>query len=163
QVRARVVHERHLLVQAHGGSRLARDVPRAPVQRLRHLPVIEIERVARIEVERVLAAFRADPEAVLAGEHVHVRAPLARCHRCPHFPGGLDARYSQIPRCVMEARDSRTPLPKAADQFRDYEHARAGVAEFYRLNHTHQTLAFVLSKKTEYLSLSRRMMTVWEA
>src|SRR5207245_9085263 len=74
-----------------------------------------------------------------------------------------EARYRQRLRCVMEARDSRTPLPKAADQFRDYEHARAGVAEFYRLNHTHQTLAFVLAKKNEYLSLSRKTMTVWEA
>jgi inositol oxygenase len=64
----------------------------------------------------------------------------------------------------VETRESGSPLlPKAADEFRDYERARPGVAEFYRLNHTHQTLAFVLAKKNEYLSLSRRTMTVWEA
>ena len=64
----------------------------------------------------------------------------------------------------MEVRESGSPLlPKAASDFRDYEHARPGVEEFYRLNHTHQTLAFVLAKKKEYQSLSRRTMTVWEA
>ena len=31
------------------------------------------------------------------------------------------------------------------------------------LNHTHQTLDFVLEKKREYLSLNRKTMTVWEA
>ena len=64
----------------------------------------------------------------------------------------------------MEGRESGSPLlPKAAAEFRDYEHARPGVEEFYRLNHSHQTLAFVLAKKKEYLSLSRRTMTVWGA
>ncbi len=38
-------------------------------------------------------------------------------------------------------------MGKSADQFRDYEHARPVVEEFYRLNHAHQTLAFVLAKK----------------
>lgn len=54
----------------------------------------------------------------------------------------------------MEAPDS---------EFRDYKHARPGVEEFYALNHTRQTLAFVLDKKREYLSLNRKTMTVWEA
>jgi inositol oxygenase len=64
----------------------------------------------------------------------------------------------------METPATRTtPLPKPASAFRDYEHADGRVAEFYRLNHTHQTVAFVLGKKQEYLSLARRRMSVWEA
>ena len=64
----------------------------------------------------------------------------------------------------MDTPASGSPaLAKSADQFRDYEHARPVVEEFYRLNHRHQTLAFVLSKKAEYLSLNRKHMTVWEA
>jgi inositol oxygenase len=64
----------------------------------------------------------------------------------------------------MEARESGSPLlGKPAEQFRDYEHARPRVEEFYALNHTHQTVDFVLGKKREYLSLQRKPMTVWEA
>src|SRR6187200_2566939 len=64
----------------------------------------------------------------------------------------------------MQARESGSPLlPKPIDQFRDYAHARPRVEEFYSLNHTHQTLGFVLEKKREYLSLNRKTLTVWEA
>jgi inositol oxygenase len=56
-----------------------------------------------------------------------------------------------------------TPLGKPAAAFRDYAHADRRVAEFYRQNHTHQTVDFVKAKKADYLSLSRRRMTVWEA
>jgi len=64
----------------------------------------------------------------------------------------------------MHARESGSPLlPKPIDQFRDYAHARPRVEEFYSLNHTHQTLNFVLEKKREYLSLNRKTLTVWEA
>jgi inositol oxygenase len=63
----------------------------------------------------------------------------------------------------MQARETGSPLlPKPADQFRDYEHADPRVAEFYRLNHTNQTVAFVVDKKRDYLALNRRVMTVWE-
>ena len=49
-------------------------------------------------------------------------------------------------------------------KFRDYRaEARPSVKEFYRLNHTHQTLDFVLAKKREFLKLNRRQMSVWEA
>ena len=52
----------------------------------------------------------------------------------------------------MQTRETGSPLlPKPIDQFRDYAHARPRVEEFYALNHTHQTLAFVLEKKREYL------------
>ena len=40
---------------------------------------------------------------------------------------------------------------------------RPSVREFYRQNHTHQTVEFVLRKKGEYLTLNRRTMRVWEA
>src|SRR4029453_9266685 len=49
------------------------------------------------------------------------------------------------------------------DQFRDYAHARPRVEEVYALNHTHQTLDFVLAKKADYLARNRKSLTVWEA
>ena len=53
---------------------------------------------------------------------------------------------------------------KTQEQFRNYEsNARPSVREFYRLNHTHQSYDFVLAKKQEFLSRSRRQMSVWEA
>ena len=53
---------------------------------------------------------------------------------------------------------------KTQEQFRNYEaNARPTVREFYRLNHTHQTYAFVQAKRQEFLSLSRKRMSVWEA
>lgn len=52
----------------------------------------------------------------------------------------------------------------AGKSFRDYENnVRAGVREFYRLNHTYQTFDFVLAKKQEFLTKSRREMGIWEA
>jgi inositol oxygenase len=48
--------------------------------------------------------------------------------------------------------------------FRDYRHTvRPGVREFYRLNHAHQTLTFVMEKKRQYLPRTRRTMGIWEA
>ena len=35
--------------------------------------------------------------------------------------------------------------------------------EFYRLNHRHQTLEFVLAKEREFLPKTRRTMSIWEA
>lgn len=53
---------------------------------------------------------------------------------------------------------------KGAEAFRDYRaEARPGVREFYRLNHRHQTLAFVEEKKREYLPRRKRRMGIWEA
>src|SRR5436190_12378863 len=55
-------------------------------------------------------------------------------------------------------------LSKQKEQFRDYEaNARPSVREFYRLNHSNQTLEFVRGKKTEYLPRQKRRMGVWEA
>jgi inositol oxygenase len=53
---------------------------------------------------------------------------------------------------------------KDPKSFRDYRaEVRPGVREFYRLNHTHQSLDFVLKKRTQYLSKTRRSMGIWEA
>ena len=41
--------------------------------------------------------------------------------------------------------------------------ATPGVAEFYRLNHEGQTVAFVLAKEKEYFSLQKGKKTIWEA
>jgi len=50
------------------------------------------------------------------------------------------------------------------EEFRQYgDEAPNVVREFYRLNHTHQTRAFVQQKKREYLSLNKRRMSIWEA
>ena len=66
-----------------------------------------------------------------------------------------------------ESLRSRYPAPangKAKEDFRDYRaEARPSVKEFYRLNHQHQTLDFVLTKKREYLPLRKRQMGIWEA
>lgn len=55
---------------------------------------------------------------------------------------------------------------KQPEQFRDYRaEARPQVKEFYRLHHRHQTVDFVRTKRTEYLSTlgERRRMGVWDA
>jgi len=52
--------------------------------------------------------------------------------------------------------------PKAT--FRDYRtNVRAGVVEFYRLNHQYQTLDFVREKKRTFMGRSQRSMGIWEA
>jgi len=58
-----------------------------------------------------------------------------------------------------QAREAR----EEGHAYRNFADSRPGVREFYRLNHTHQTLDFVLAKKREYLPLRKRRMSVWEA
>ena len=54
--------------------------------------------------------------------------------------------------------------PTKDHKFRDYAaEVRPSVKEFYRLNHTHQTLEFVQAKKAEYCGLTKGEMSVWEA
>lgn len=56
------------------------------------------------------------------------------------------------------------PGTKAKDDFRNYDNpARDTVREFYRLNHTRQTLDFARLKRAEYAPLDKREMGVWEA
>lgn len=62
------------------------------------------------------------------------------------------------------ARRYPDTTPKSREEFRDYENTtRPSVREFYRLNHTNQTLEFVLAKKREYVGSRRRQMRIWEA
>lgn len=53
---------------------------------------------------------------------------------------------------------------KTEEEFRNYQaDANPTVTEFYRQNHAHQTLEFVLAKKAEYLALQRGKMSIWAA
>jgi inositol oxygenase len=53
---------------------------------------------------------------------------------------------------------------KAEEEFRVYDaEANPGVAEFYRLNHQHQTVDFVLEKEKEFLALNRGKKSIWDA
>jgi inositol oxygenase len=73
----------------------------------------------------------------------------------------LQARYPEPETAAASVLEKSA---KTKEAFRDYRsEARPSVREFYRLNHTHQTLDFVLAKKRDYLSLSRRRMGIWEA
>jgi inositol oxygenase len=53
---------------------------------------------------------------------------------------------------------------KAQSEFRQYDAtADPGVAEFYRINHEKQTLAYTLAKEKEYFVLNRGKKSIWEA
>ncbi len=52
---------------------------------------------------------------------------------------------------------------KSEEEFRNYKaDANPTVTEFYRQNHAHQTLDFVLSKRAEYCGLNRDKKSIWE-
>ncbi len=52
---------------------------------------------------------------------------------------------------------------KAKEEFRDYRaQVKPHVAEFYRLNHQHQTVDFVRTKRAEYLKRDKRQMGLWD-
>ncbi len=63
------------------------------------------------------------------------------------------------------AKDFKATDPnKKREEFRDYEKdARPTVREFYRLNHTYQTLEFARAKREDFTRRNRREMTIWEA
>ena len=64
----------------------------------------------------------------------------------------------------MQERQPAPAIGKPATEFRNFAaEARDTVKEFYRQNHAHQSLAFVLEKKREYLARDRKTLTVWEA
>lgn len=53
---------------------------------------------------------------------------------------------------------------KKQEEFRQYNDSTPpAVREFYRLNHTHQTVDFVRQKKQQYLAKQRGAMSIWEA
>jgi len=63
-----------------------------------------------------------------------------------------------------EFMEGRYQEGKSEAEFRQYDaQANPGVAEFYRLNHTHQTVDYVLAKEKEYFGLNKGKKTVWEA
>lgn len=52
---------------------------------------------------------------------------------------------------------------KTEDEFRNYAaDANPGVTEFYRQNHSNQTLDFVLKKEAQFGGLSRGKKSIWE-
>lgn len=58
---------------------------------------------------------------------------------------------------------SRYRPGKAEEEFRNYSaEANPSVAEFYRQNHTNQTVDFVRAKQAEYLGLQRGQRGIWE-
>jgi inositol oxygenase len=53
---------------------------------------------------------------------------------------------------------------KTTDEYRNYDSpTRDSVREFYRLNHQYQTYEFVQGKKAEFLSFTKKEMSVWAA
>ena len=55
-------------------------------------------------------------------------------------------------------------IAKPLNDFRDYENnASDSIKEFYRLNHTNQTLAFVKAQKAKYAALDKLSMGIWDA
>jgi inositol oxygenase len=53
---------------------------------------------------------------------------------------------------------------KTEEEFRVYDAtANPGVAEFYRLNHEHQTFDYVMAKEKQYFGLDKGEKTIWEA
>jgi inositol oxygenase len=71
-------------------------------------------------------------------------------------------RYPK-PQGSTEAGAATSPKKKP-DDFRNHEDSvRPSVREFYRLNHTYQSLDFVRQKRAEYLPRAKREMSVWEA
>ena len=51
----------------------------------------------------------------------------------------------------------------SAEAYRDYANAEAGVRDFYRHNHAHQTLDFAVAKRAKYGALNTASMGIWEA
>jgi len=94
-------------------------------------------------------------------QNVEQQSPLKGLDEWEDF---VKTRYPEEPATTSEKAFQSTDPDKKQEQFRDYKaEARSSVKEFYRLNHTHQTMEFVLAKKKEYLSNRTRMMSVWEA
>jgi inositol oxygenase len=53
---------------------------------------------------------------------------------------------------------------KPQSEFRQYDsNANPGVAEFYRINHERQTVAYALGKEKEHFGLNRGKKSIWEA
>jgi inositol oxygenase len=70
-----------------------------------------------------------------------------------------------IEESAAESSTGKSPLqPRKPEQFRDYNaEQRSGIKDLYNLNHTNQTLDFVIAKKKHYLSRTRCQLGIWEA
>ena len=78
-----------------------------------------------------------------------------------HWEEDLLRRY---PQAVDGAVTQIAETGKDKESFRDYAaEVRPSVKEFYRLNHTYQTLEFVRAKRAEYLKLTKKRMSIWDA
>ncbi len=87
----------------------------------------------------------------------------------PEFVGALEEVYqSQRPYYeqlkAMKSAGKKHQAAKDEEKYRVYDESTSDhVKNFYRMNHTYQTLDFVLQKKSEYLPLRKRKMDIWEA
>lgn len=108
--------------------------------------------------ERLLAA---------AAEHFSMidRAKIAPAQPLANLDEWEDDLKRRYPEPAGADKPFRATDPeKKEEQFRDYRaEARASVKEFYRLNHTYQTVDFVRAKRAEFLSLAKNRMGIWEA
>ncbi|MBU6399166.1 MAG: inositol oxygenase [Verrucomicrobia bacterium] len=96
-----------------------------------------------------------------ASDRDPTQAPLEHLEEWEDF---LKTRYPENAVAPAAQAFQAVDPNKQQEQFRNYEaDARPTVREFYRLNHRHQTYDFVQGKKREFLGLSRRRMSVWEA
>ena len=76
------------------------------------------------------------------------------------WDGLLESRYPE----TLTAPPPGPDPDKRPEEFRDYgAQVRPSVKEFYRLNHAHQTLEFVYSKRLQYVPPRNRKMGIWEA
>ena len=90
-----------------------------------------------------------------------VAAPL---NSLDEWEDDLKRRYPEPAENAPTRKFVATDPNKKKEQFRDYRaEARASVKEFYRLNHTQQTVDFVRAKRAEFLPLKKRQMGIWEA
>ncbi len=55
-----------------------------------------------------------------------------------------------------------TPEVKEQAEYRNYEDTSDHVKHFYKINHTNQTLDFVLEQKRKYGSLNKINMSIWQ-
>ncbi len=73
-------------------------------------------------------------------------------------------KKSNILFCISLLTSTNSFTMKPQTEFRDYENsASETVKQFYRLNHTYQTLEFVLTQKQKYAALDKLHMGIWQA
>ena len=60
------------------------------------------------------------------------------------------------------ANDGASPQNKTESEFRVYNELNKRVSNFYKDNHTNQTLDFVLNQKKKYDSPNKIEMGIWE-